>query len=66
MPRPNLPKGIAKDKVYQIRVSEQELKAIERIANSENITVATLFRRALKEWAINRKNKQKNELPLTF
>jgi hypothetical protein len=67
MPRPHLPKGIAKTKVYQIRLSEKELNAIERIANNENITVATLFRRALKEWAINKRdNKQKNELPLTF
>lgn len=67
MPRPHLPKGIAKTKVYQIRLSEEELNAIEKIANSENITVASLFRKALREWAINkRKNKQKNELPLMF
>jgi len=56
MPRPYLPDGKAKDKKFQIRVSEIELNAIEKLANSQNVSVSTLFRTALKEYAKNMKN----------
>ena len=56
MPRPYLPEGKAKDKKFQIRVSEIELNAIEKLADSQNVSVSTLFRTALKEYAKNMKN----------
>lgn len=56
MPRPYLPEGIAKDKKFQIRVSEIELNAIEKLADSQNVSVSTLFRTALKEYAKNMTN----------
>jgi hypothetical protein len=56
MPRPYLPEGKAKDKKFQIRVSETELNAIEKLANSQNVSISTLFRIALKEYAKNMKN----------
>jgi predicted HicB family RNase H-like nuclease len=55
MPRPYLPEGKAKDKKFQIRVSETELNAIEKLANSQNVSISTLFRIALKEYAKNMK-----------
>jgi hypothetical protein len=55
MSRPLLPEGKAKDKKFQIRLTENEMKAIEKIADSQNISVSNLFRIALKEYAINRK-----------
>ncbi len=56
MPRPYLPEGKAKDKKFQIRVSETELNAIEKFADSQNVSISTLFRTALKEYAKNMKN----------
>ncbi len=56
MPRPYLPEGKAKDKKFAIRVNETELKAIEKLADSQNVSVSTLFRTALKEYAKNIKN----------
>ena len=56
MPRPYLPEGKAKDKKFQIRVTETELNAIEKLADSQNVSISTLFRIALKEYAKNMKN----------
>jgi hypothetical protein len=70
MPRPYLPEGKAKDKKFQIRVSETELNAIEKLADSQNVSISTLFRIALKEYAKNMKNIGKTtkigEFPDTF
>ena len=59
MPRPYLPEGKAKDKKFQIRVSETELNALERFANTQNVSISTLFRTAIKEYAKNIKNNGK-------
>lgn len=59
MSRPLLPEGLAKDKRLNIRLSEKEYQAIERFANSQNLTISTLFRTALKEYAKALKNNGK-------
>lgn len=59
MSRPFLPEGLAKDKRLNVRLSEKELQAIEKFANSQNMTISTLFRTALKEYAKTLKNNGK-------
>jgi predicted DNA binding CopG/RHH family protein len=59
MSRPFLPEGLAKDKRLNIRLSEKELQAVERFAKSKQMTISTLFRTALKEYAKALKNNEK-------
>jgi len=69
MPRPLLPEGLSKQKKLEVRFSETELNAIRNIANAQNMTVSTLFRLALKQYAqglIKGKTTRVGELPDTF
>ena len=70
MSRPFLPEGLARDKRLNIRLSEKEYQAIANFANSQNLTISTLFRTALKEYAKTLKNNGKTtrvgNLPDTF
>jgi hypothetical protein len=56
MPRPFLPEGLVKDKMARIRFTPKEFQAIEKFANSQNMTMSRLFRTALKEYAKTLKN----------
>lgn len=66
MSRPFLPVGLVKDKKINIRLSEKEHKAIEKFAHSQNLTISTLFRIALKEYAKTLKNNGKTTIIGTF
>ena len=56
MPRPTLPEGLAKEKSARIRFTYKEFEAIERFARSQGMTISTLVRTSLKEYANGRKN----------
>lgn len=70
MSRPFLPEGLVKDKMARIRFTPKEFEAIEKFANSQNMTMSRLFRTALKEYAKTLKNNGKTTrigvLPDTF
>jgi hypothetical protein len=59
MSRPLLPEGLAREKSARIRFTKKEFEAIEKFANSQNLTISTLFRTALKEYAKSLKNNGK-------
>jgi predicted DNA binding CopG/RHH family protein len=66
MPRPFLPEGLVKEKKLEVRLSETELKAIRRFADSQGMTISTLFRTSLKEYAKGIKNNGKTTRIGTF
>jgi predicted DNA binding CopG/RHH family protein len=66
MPRPFLPEGLVKEKKLEVRLSEIELKAIRNFADSQGMTISTLFRTALKEYAKALKNNGKTTRIGTF
>jgi hypothetical protein len=59
MSRPFLPEGLAREKSARIRFTKKEFEAIEKFANSQNLTISNLFRTALKEYAKSLKNNGK-------
>jgi predicted DNA binding CopG/RHH family protein len=69
MPRPFLPEGVSKQKKLEVRMSVTEMNEIKEFATSQNITVSTLFRRALKQyarWLREGKTTKIGEFPDTF
>ena len=66
MPRPFLPEGLAREKSARIRFTKKEFESIEKLANSQNLTISTLFRTALKEYAKTLKNNGKTTRIGTF
>ena len=59
MARPYLPEGLAKEKIARIRFTKDEFEAIEKLAIKQKISISTLFRIALKQYAQNIKNNGK-------
>jgi predicted DNA binding CopG/RHH family protein len=70
MSRPPLAQGLVKEKKIEVRLSESEMNAIRNIANAQGLTISTLFRIALKQYAQGLINKGRTtrigELPDTF
>jgi predicted DNA binding CopG/RHH family protein len=66
MSRPFLPEGLLKDKRLNIKLSATELQAVKRFAESKQMTISTLFRTALKEYAKTLKNNGKTTMIGTF
>jgi len=56
MPRPLLPEGLAREKSARIRFTKKEFQLIERFANSQNMTISSLVRKSLNEYAKALKN----------
>ena len=53
--------GTLKDKIYQLRISEIEYKALQGLANDLGINVSVLIRRSLKAYAISLRGEKKNK-----
>jgi len=63
--RPYKLNGSLKDKTYQLRVSEKEYEALIGLASDLGITLSSLIRRSLKEYAIRLQSENK-KLRITF
>jgi len=69
MSRPPLAQGLVKEKKIEVRLSQVEINAIRNIANAQGLTISTLFRIALRQYAqglIKGKTTRIGELPDTF
>jgi hypothetical protein len=66
MPRPLLAEGLAREKSARIRFTKKEFESIERFADSQGMTISTLFRTSLKEYAKGIKNNGKTTRIGTF
>lgn len=69
MSRPPLAQGLVKEKKIEVRLSQVEINAIRNIANAQGLTISTLFRIALRQYAqglIKGNTTRIGELPDTF
>lgn len=58
MPKPPLPPEKFKSKQAVIRMTENEYKALSRLATSRKMTISKFIREALREWAKNEQGKK--------